>query len=68
MTTTEIYSTGIENLSGCEECVEILLIELAGADFNLTALTEELANVLVHANDTARLNVINESVQDLRVK
>ena len=46
----------------------MLLLEFATADFNLTALKVELQDVLVHANDSARLNAINESVNELRVR
>ena len=45
----------------------MLLLELAKAVFNLTALKIDLQDVLVHANDSARLNAINESVNELRV-
>ena len=51
----------------CYECVRILISDLAEADFNLTDIAAELADVLVHANDSARLNAINESVNELRV-
>ncbi len=55
-------------LAECDKCVVILIRALAEADFNITEVIGELENVLVHANDTARLNAINETVTELRVR